>query len=104
MTPDAGGGSFINGDEAVKVTFVNRDSELRVIDRAFDSLLDEGRLLRTPIIDFCGVGGIGKTSILREVKKRCQKRNLSCIWVDANQSEQQFLLQLLSQTSQWVTI
>lgn len=98
MIPDVGGGSFINGDEALKRTFINRGDELKMIDSAFEALLDEERLLRTPIIDFFGVDGIGKTSILQEVKKRCQTRDLSCIWVDASQSPEDFLFQLLSQT------
>ena len=44
--------------------FVNRETELALIDEAVEALLDKQRLLRTPIIEFYGVKGIGKTTLL----------------------------------------
>lgn len=80
--------------------FINRRAELQLIESAFKALLDKKRLLRTPIIDFFGVDGIGKTSILQEVRQRCSKRGLNCIWVNANQSPNAFFSDLLQQTLQ----
>jgi hypothetical protein len=77
--------------------FINRGEELKLITGAFEALQDKNRLLRTPIIGFFGVDGMGKTSMLREVKQRCAQQSLRCIWVDANQSPLQFLSQWLRQ-------
>ena len=41
--------------------FVDRKAELQMIDHAFGDLLSKNRILRTPILDFYGVEGIGKT-------------------------------------------
>src|SRR5207248_4673852 len=61
---------------------VNRDEELQTIEGALDTLLDRKRLLRTPIIEFYGVEGIGKTILLKEVLQRCRGRHLEPIWLD----------------------
>jgi hypothetical protein len=66
--------------------FVNREAELRLIDEALGTLLDRRRLLRTPIIEFYGVEGIGKTAMLKQIRRRCQEYNLPCIWADVGQS------------------
>ncbi len=71
--------------------FINRDSEMRLIQEAFDALMDSERLLGTPIIDFFGVGGIGKTSILRQIEYMCNKRGISHIWLDASTSKSKFV-------------
>lgn len=65
--------------------FVNRESEIGLIDSAFGDLLDKEHLLRTPIIDFYGVEGIGKTSILKQVRQRCDQWKVR--YVDANMSQ-----------------
>src|SRR5436853_7194479 len=65
--------------------FVNREAEIGLIDRAFGELLDKEHLLRTPIIDFYGVEGIGKSSILKQVRQKCDKWNVR--YVDANMSQ-----------------
>jgi hypothetical protein len=77
--------------------FINRGEELSLIENAFAALQDRKLLLRTPIIDFFGVDGIGKTSVLQEVRQRCKQQGLSCIWVNAKQSPVQFWQQWLSQ-------
>jgi len=66
--------------------FVNRDEELLLIDDAVDTLLDRKRLLRTPIIEFYGVEGIGKTTLLRKVEERCNHKKLTSIWIDGGES------------------
>ena len=67
-------------------SFVDRETALKYIDDAFETLQDKKRLLRTPIIDFYGVGGIGKTFLLKKVQQQCKDEHLRCIWVDASQS------------------
>jgi ATPase family associated with various cellular activities (AAA) len=63
--------------------FVNRDEELMLVDDAVDTLLDRKRLLRTPIIEFYGVDGIGKTTLLRKVEKQCFQKSVTSIWADS---------------------
>jgi NB-ARC domain len=67
-------------------SFVNREAALKYIDDAFIMLQDKKLLLRTPIMDFYGVKGIGKTLFLKKVQQRCQDEQLSCIWLDGSQS------------------
>lgn len=63
-------------------SFVNRDKELDLIDQAMSTLVEGERLLRTPIIEFCGVQGIGKTRLLQKIQDRCSTQKLQHIWVD----------------------
>src|SRR5437899_12239239 len=65
--------------------FVNREKELRQINEAVETLQDEQRLLRTPIIEFSGVQGIGKTTLLQQVKAICDRKKLLCIMKNAEQ-------------------
>ena len=71
--------------EVLASLFVNREKELRQITEAVETLQDEQRLLRTPLIEFSGVQGIGKTTLLQEVKAICDGKNLSCIMENAEQ-------------------
>ncbi len=65
------------------IRFINRDAEMTLIDDAFKALHNyENELLRTPIVNFYGVEGIGKTAILRHVERRCQDQNLRYILVE----------------------
>lgn len=66
--------------------FVNRESELELINESFSALLDRKRLLRTPLIEVFGVGGIGKTSLLKQVEQRCHDSQMRYIWIDVNQT------------------
>lgn len=63
--------------------FVNREKELRQINEAVETLQDKQRLLRTPLIEFSGVQGIGKTTLLQQVKAICDSKSLSCIMENA---------------------
>lgn len=67
-----------------KQVFVNREKELRQIGEAIEILQDEQRLLRTPIIEFSGVQGIGKTTLLQQIKLICDKKSLLCIMNNAD--------------------
>ncbi len=67
-------------------SFVNREPALKSIDDAFETLQDKKRLLRTPIMNFYGVKGIGKTLFLKKVQQLCQDKQLRCIWLDGSQS------------------
>src|SRR6266567_7104039 len=78
-------------------SFVNREDELNVIDEALSALQSKHRLLRTPIIEFYGVRGIGKTTMLRKVQQRCSEEHLRHIWVDANQTIPLFSRQIINQ-------
>ena len=66
--------------------FVNRESELSLIDEAVTTLIERQRLLKTPIIEFYGFQGIGKTMLLRKIKQTCDSRKLAYFWVDINQN------------------
>jgi hypothetical protein len=68
------------------IMFVNRDKELALIDEAMSTLIEGQRLLRTPIIEFCGVQGIGKTMLLQHIRLRCDSQQLPHIWVDLAQT------------------
>jgi hypothetical protein len=81
--------------------FVNRESELKLIDDSFKALLDSRRLLRNPIIEVQGVGGIGKTSLLKQVEQRCQDTQLPCIWVDVGQHASSVEVEIISQVKHY---
>src|SRR5437016_5816289 len=59
--------------------FVNREKELRQVKEAVETLQDEQRLLRTPIIEFSGVQGIGKTTLLQQIEAICQDKSIPYI-------------------------
>ncbi len=65
--------------------FVDRETALMYIDDALEILQDKKRLLRTPIMNFYGARGIGKTLFLKKVQQRCQDKQLRCIWLDGSQ-------------------
>jgi hypothetical protein len=57
--------------------------------------------LSTPIIDFFGVDGIGKTRILHEIAEMCLQYNLICIQLDGNQSIAKFVQQMFQQARKY---
>jgi AAA ATPase domain len=85
-------------------SFVDRETALKYIDDAFETLQDKKRLLRTPIIDFYGVGGIGKTFLLKKVQQQCRDERLRCIWVDANQSISNLSREVVRQVQQYSVV
>ena len=70
-------------DTSPSTIFVNREEELKQITEAITVLQDEERLLRTPIIEFSGVQGIGKTTLLLQIRAIFVKNQLPCIMEDA---------------------
>jgi hypothetical protein len=83
--------------------FVNREPELKLFDESFKALLDE-RLLRTPFLDFYGAGGIGKTSLLKQVEQRCQDTQLPYIWVDVSQHLSNVEIEIISQVKRYTRL
>lgn len=89
---------------------INREQELQAIDGALETLLDTKRLLRTPIVEFYGVEGIGKTVLLEEVSRRCERKHLIPIRLDKDSIgniEENFIQptrQLLEQEKKGVVI
>lgn len=81
-------------------SFINRETALKSVDNVFETLLDKKNDKRTPIIDFYGVGGIGKTVLLRQVKQRCQDIQLRCIWGDLNKGIHEFSREIVHQVQQ----
>jgi hypothetical protein len=65
--------------------FVNRVAELKHIDNAFATLFDQDHLLKTRILAFHGIEGIGKTTMLQQIKQRCDREHLPYIHADAQQ-------------------
>ncbi len=83
-------------------TFVNRESELRLIDDSFNALLDKKLLLRTPIIELQGVGGIGKTSLLKQVERRCRATKIQYIWVDLREASKSVSQEIIVQSKRYI--
>lgn len=80
--------------------FVNREKELNLIEDAVQALLDRHRLLRTPVIEIYGVGGMGKTALLKQVEQYCDHNNLPCIFLDIRHISVNLEYDLIAQISQ----
>jgi NB-ARC domain len=80
--------------------FIDRETPLQYISDIFATLSDKKRLSRPPIIDFYGVGGIGKTVLLHQVRQRCQDAQLRCVWVDLNKGVHEFSREIVHQIQQ----
>lgn len=81
--------------------FVNREDELQLIDESFRALLDRERLLRNPIIEFQGVSGIGKTSLLKQVEMRCHTQQLPYIWIDVSKNAADVAHEIVAQAQRY---
>lgn len=77
--------------------FVNREEELKLIEDALDILCGGRLLLRTPIIEFYGVEGIGKTTLLNEIKGKCDNKHVPCVWEDLEASSSNDFLNTVEQ-------
>jgi hypothetical protein len=86
----------IDKDNSPK-NLINREKELALIQTAFDALIKKN-LLSTPIIDFFGIAGIGKTRILQEISARCIEHDLPCIHLDGSQNISRISSAVLQQT------
>jgi hypothetical protein len=89
-------------------TFVNREKELAQIDETIEALQGDHYPLQTPIIEFCGVDGIGKTTLLRQIEERCRAKKVICEKKDIRDISAEDLLEsarkLLSQKEPVVII
>ena len=84
------------------IRFINRDAEMTLIDDAFKALHNyEEELLRTPIVNFYGVEGIGKTAILKHVERKCQEQNLRYILIETVKDAQILSNGLFQQTKKY---
>ncbi len=81
--------------------FINREPELRLIEDAIGDLLNTDTFLRTPIIDFFGIDGIGKTSILKKIVQTCDKHRIRYIWADASKNVPAFFYEIIDQAQQY---
>jgi hypothetical protein len=71
--------------EVSSQNFVNREDELKLVREAVAILQDKQQLLRTPIVEFSGVGGIGKSTLLERMEAICGERGIFCVKKDALQ-------------------
>jgi len=67
------------------VSLVNREAEKNILDDAIRTLRDyQHDILRTPIIDFYGIVGIGKTAILQHAADLCKQHHITFISIDVS--------------------
>jgi len=83
--------------------FVNRNDELERIQKAFSTLLSQDNLPDTRIIDFYGVEGIGKTSILQQVEQKCYEYSVPFIKTNANQPPTRLLEEIIQKANEQQT-
>jgi hypothetical protein len=81
--------------------FVNREEELRLIGNHLVALQQSNAALSAQIIEFHGVGGIGKTTLLKRVEQLCNDMHLPYIWTDANQSITSFSRNIIHQVQRY---
>jgi len=82
--------------------FVDRDRELQLIEDAFERLQDEQRTLPNPILEFYGVGGIGKTLLLEKIKERCESSGFPYIWIDLIKGKNTLQNEVISQVKNYL--
>jgi len=61
--------------------FVNRDEELATIRELLDTLR-AGNPIQYPLMEYVGIGGIGKTALLEIVCEECENRQLPYLLLD----------------------
>jgi len=84
------------------ITFTNRKNELEIIKDSLRALRDyRNILLRTPIVDFYGIDGIGKTSILQHIEDLCEEENIQYIRISANKTTQEFSRDIIRQAKRY---
>jgi hypothetical protein len=76
--------------------FVNREEELQLIEERCTALVQNSPL-QQQIVEFHGVGGIGKTALLERIKLHCSQRQLLSIWIDASQGIDVFSREVIQQ-------
>jgi len=84
------------------IRFVNREAEMMLIDDAFKALHNyKDNLLRTPIVNFYGVEGIGKTAIVKHVERKCQEQNVQYILIETIKDAQDLSYELSQQARRY---
>lgn len=84
------------------IHFVNRETEMTLINNAFSALLNyQEKLLYTPIIDFYGVEGIGKTAIVKSIEQKCFEQGVSYITIEGSKSAYDFSRALIEKASKY---
>lgn len=58
---------------------IGRTAEMELVRGALDLLVDPERLLRTPIVEYNGPVGSGKSAMLREIHALCRERAIACM-------------------------
>ncbi|GER92150.1 hypothetical protein KDW_63120 [Dictyobacter vulcani] len=69
--------------------FVNRDAEIDFMDKHCLPSLQENRPINPQFIEYNGVWGIGKTSMLRRIEHHCFTENFYPLWIEASDSPNQ---------------
>lgn len=65
------------------IKFINRTEELNEIEDVLNTLTTPGKLPQKQILEFNGIGGIGKTTLLNQIVDRCrQKEYLKYAYID----------------------
>jgi hypothetical protein len=83
------------------VSLVNRKQEKSILDDAIRALRNQQDILLTPIIDFYGIVGIGKTAILRHVEDLCKQHNIAFISIDASHGADFFSKEIIVQAQKY---
>lgn len=84
------------------VTFINREAERELIEDSLRALGDyRNILLRTPIINFYGIDGIGKTSIVQHIEDMCEKEHMRYIRVSADKDAYNFSSDIIQQAKRY---
>lgn len=72
---------------------VNREQERLMIEEALNDLKGRERLVQTPLLNFYGIPGIGKSSILLEALLLCQQQQTRCVAAIAEPDQTYFFQQ-----------
>ncbi|GAC1663309.1 MAG: hypothetical protein PVS3B1_38980 [Ktedonobacteraceae bacterium] len=84
------------------IRFIDRTDEMTLIDDAFRALQNyKEELLLTPIVNFYGVEGIGKTAILKHVERKCQDQNQRYILIERVKDAQDLSHELFRQVKKY---
>lgn len=84
------------------IRFINREAEMTLIDDAFEALRDYNEsLLRTPIVNFYGVEGIGKTAIVKHVESKCKDQNVQYILIETIKDARDLSYKLFRQVKKY---
>lgn len=86
----------------MNVNLVNREAEKALIDEAFKALDNYNEdLLPTPILDFYGIEGIGKTSMIDYVEQKCQDKSVPYLRIDDSKDAAHFSYEVIRQLKKY---